>query len=88
MALSAKPSICPILNRRNIHEEVYDQLGVSRTPEGSVCGWIANSENGDGYVDFGNPESCAWRYYDGVRKHDVTECVLDFNIDGVIWDQI
>lgn len=68
--------------------EVYDQLGVSRTPEGSVCGWIANSENGDNYVDFGNPESCAWRYYDSVRKHNVTECVLDFNIDGVIWDQI
>ena len=68
--------------------EVYDQLGVSRTPEGSVCGWIANSEDGDGYVDFGNPESCAWRYYDGVRKHNVTECVLDFNIDGVIWDRI
>ena len=37
--------------------EVHDQLGLSRTKEGALVGWIKNSENGDGYVSFGDFES-------------------------------
>lgn len=67
--------------------EVYDMLDIPRSKAGAVVGWIYNSENGDNYVDFGLTD---------VRRKGVREFVngyerailLDFNVDGVIWDLI
>lgn len=68
--------------------EVYDQLGLSRTREGSVVGWLKNSENGDGYVSFGDYDANVYR----VPSDDCTRVdsnfILDFNVDGMIWDKI
>lgn len=63
--------------------EVYDMLGYPRTPEGAVAGWLAK----DGKVDFGlynyrNPET---RRFINGRENVV---LLDFNVQGIIWDKI
>jgi uncharacterized protein DUF6353 len=65
--------------------EVYDMLGLPHTTAGSVVGWIVSHE-GDNYIDFG--------IFDD--RHDIRDFVngregsilLDFNVDGVIYDKI
>ena len=66
--------------------EVYDMLGLPRSKAGQVVGWVYNEKNpvGDNYVDFGifsDPDS----YSDFVYGNDPA-ILLDFNVDGVIWD--
>jgi hypothetical protein len=65
--------------------EVYDSLGMKRSREGSVVGWVKG--NGDGFVDFGifNPDSHTNRDYVNGWQDRV---LLDFNVDGVIYDKI
>jgi hypothetical protein len=65
--------------------EVYDMLGLSRSQGGVLTGWVMGV--GDDYVDFNLPDvnSKGGRdfvngYYDGI--------LLDFNVDGVIYDLI
>jgi len=73
--------------------EVYDALGIERTPEGQCVGWLKNGL-GDGYIDFRIWGVCAdvadrGDYYvvrklpsgENVRGADV---FLDFNVDGPI----
>lgn len=70
--------------------EVYDAIGMShlRTPETIVSGWLFKDRgDGDGYIDFGfmtdnSPQAVAFR--NGVER----SVRLNFNVDGVIWDQI
>lgn len=63
--------------------EVYDRLGLERTTAGAVVGWVLNGD-GDNYIDFGlNEERCA-AFIDGYEKN----VILDFNVDGVIYDLI
>lgn len=64
--------------------EVYDMLGIPRTQEGSVVGWIKKD---DSYVDFNvfnakNPGSVD--FVNGYERN----CLLDFNVDGLIWNLI
>lgn len=59
--------------------EVYDALGFDRTKEGSVVGWLRDANTGDGYIDFNTVH-----YVD--RGKNVA--LLDFNVDGTIWDRI
>lgn len=66
--------------------EVYDSLGIDRTPAGSVVGWVV-SKKGDNFVDFNifDAGSNAKRaFVNGWEK----SIFLDFNVDGVIYDQI
>jgi hypothetical protein len=67
--------------------EVYSELCLSHTPAGSQVGWRFNKGSGDDRVDFG--------IWDGAR--DVQKeffngregaILLDFNVDGVMWDKI
>lgn len=67
--------------------EVFDQLGLSRTKEGALVGWLAKGD-GDGYVSFGDFESMVYRVPDAERKAIHSNVVLDFNIDGMVWDKI
>lgn len=68
--------------------EVYDQLGLSRTREGAVVGWIKNSENGDNYVSLGDYEANTYRVPSDDYSRVDTNFIVDFNVDGMIWDKI
>lgn len=65
--------------------EVYDVLGIPRTKEGQVVGWIYNEENpiGDNFVSFGLDNIGNEIVRDFVNGYDNT-FLLDFNVDGNI----
>lgn len=62
--------------------EVLDTLGIQRTPASAVTGWIFDTENpdheGDNYIEF------------NIRDYqsEYGYIMLDFNIDGTIFDKI
>jgi len=65
--------------------EVYDMLGLPRTKAGSVVGWLKN--HGDNFIDFDvyNAHSTPGRdFVNGYNR----SILLDFNVDGVIYDLI
>lgn len=67
--------------------EVYDMLGFERTRAGAVVGWITGVDGGDNFVDFGVFESAdpqARAFVEG-RENSV---LIDFNVDGTVWDKI
>lgn len=64
--------------------EVYDDLGLPHTKKGAVVGWVFNSERGDNYVDFG----IVSHYNDRFARGWEAVAILDFNVDGVIYDLI
>lgn len=66
--------------------EVYDMLGIPRTKAGAVVGWVIGHE-GDNYIDFGlfDGENSAARDFVNGRERSI---LLDFNVDGVIYDKI
>ncbi len=66
--------------------EVYDALDIPRSKEGAVVGWVI-SDDGDNFVDFGlyNVENPKTR--DFVNGYEGA-ILLDFNVDGVIYDLI
>lgn len=69
--------------------EVYDMLGITRTAAGMVVGWIYDEKHpvGDNFVDFGiydiNNEANR-RFVNGLER----TILLDFNVDGNIYDKI
>lgn len=69
--------------------EVYDMLDIQRTKAGQVVGWIYDEKNpnGDNCVDFGiyNTNSEAARRFVNGLEYNI---LLDFNVDGVIYDLI
>lgn len=69
--------------------DVYDALGIPKTKAGQIVGWIYDPENGDGdnYVDFGIYVITDERKRDFVNGYE-NVILLDFNVDGVIWDKI
>lgn len=66
--------------------EVYDALGFERTKQGAVVGWVMNGD-GDNFIDFGifDPKRQAAREFINGNEYSV---LLDFNVDGVIYDKI
>lgn len=74
--------------------EVYDMLGIARTRAGQVVGWIYDEKNpnGDNYVDFGIYEMSGNEKYDERKRAFVNglerNILLDFNVDGPIYDLI
>lgn len=74
--------------KRVFLNEVYEMLGLPRTKAGQVVGWVYNEENpsGDNYIDFG-------LYADNLTYSDFVNgfepaILLDFNVDGNIWDKM
>lgn len=63
-------------------QEVYDMLGFPRTPEAQVVGWVRG--HGDNYIDFGIYEERNINFINGHER----SILLDFNVDGAIWDLI
>lgn len=74
------------LNKVLFLNEVYDMLGLPRSQAGQVVGW-AISEHGDNYVDFGifdGRTEGARMFVNGEERN----FLLDFNVDGVVYDLI
>lgn len=68
--------------------DVLQELGISRTKASMQVGWVKDSENGDGFIDFGCFErKDAPRVYDFATGNS-DGIWLDFNVDGVILDLI
>ena len=69
--------------------EVYDLLGIPRTKAGQIVGWIYDEKhpNGDNFVDFGIYDINKTANRDFVNGYERT-ILLDFNVDGNIWDQM
>jgi len=66
--------------------EVYDMIGVPRTQAGQVVGWVISKE-GDNFVDFGiyNFDSQGSHMFVNGLESSI---LLDFNVDGIIYDKI
>jgi hypothetical protein len=74
--------------------EVYEMLGLPRTQAGQVVGWLYDEKNpnGDNYVDFGiydlnGSEQNNERKMAFVNGYEYN-ILLDFNVDGVIYDKM
>lgn len=64
--------------------EVYDALGFERTSEGALLGWTYGQPGNQGYIEFGiYNTSNADFVINGDRS-----VLLDFNVDGYIYDLI
>lgn len=63
--------------------EVYDSLGIERSKAGAIVGWVISKE-GDNFVDFGIYELGNRNFVNGTER----SILLDFNVDGVIYDKI
>jgi hypothetical protein len=68
--------------------EVYDMIGVPRSKAGAVVGWIL-SKNGetDNFINFGVFNGDSEKARDFVNGYEGS-ILLDFNVDGVIYDRI
>lgn len=66
--------------------EVYDALGMERSPAGSQVGWVLN-KGGDNYISFGLDEGNREMVRAFVNG-DEASVLLDFNVDGVMWNLI
>lgn len=68
--------------------DVYDALGIPRTPASQVVGWLWKKGNGDHYVSFGDIEGHRIKFWDDSRRREVANYLLDFNVDGEIVNEI
>ena len=69
----------PGLAKHLILNDVLDRLGFPKTKVGYIVGWIYDEKNpiGDNYIDFDiNP------------RGSNPNVVLDFNVDGIIFDRL
>lgn len=68
--------------------EIYDMLGIPRSKAGQIVGWIYDEKNnnhdGDNFVDFGIYTQANKNFLDGYEK----VVLLDFNVDGPIYNKI
>lgn len=66
--------------------EVYDSLGIPRSQAGQVVGWVIGPE-GDNFVDFGiyDVENEKAREFVNGQERSI---LLDFNVNGVVYDKI
>lgn len=64
--------------------EVYDLLGLDRSPEGQIVGWYIDESNSHEDITFGIHNLENLSFVNGDSKF----CILDFNVDGVIYDRI
>lgn len=65
--------------------EVYDMVGIPRSQAGSIVGWVKGE--GDSFIDFGMYNGENMQIRDFVNGYERT-ILLDFNVDGVIYDMI
>jgi hypothetical protein len=61
---------------------------MERSTAGAVVGWVKNSKIGDGYIDFGLGDSSDPVIRDFMFNNDNTGILLDFNVDGPVFELI
>jgi hypothetical protein len=80
--------------------DVYNMLGMEPSKAGQVVGWVYDPKNpnGDNYIDFGIYDVMINGYRDDYTNDTISEerrdfvngyrssILLDFNVDGNIWD--
>lgn len=64
--------------------EIYDALGLERSQAGAVVGWVLNGETSDNHIDFGLFDAYSAPFVNNMER----SIILDFNVDGVIYDKI
>lgn len=66
--------------------EIYDLLGIPRTSEGALVGWVKDGDK-DNFIDFNiySKDSNESRDFVNGRNGAI---LLDFNVDGIIYDLI
>lgn len=69
--------------------DVYEMLGIDKTKDGHVVGWIYDELHpvGDNYVDFGIYDMYNEKARDFVNGRERV-ILLDFNVDGNIWEMM
>lgn len=74
--------------RRLFLNEVYEMLGLPKTKAGQIVGWVYDEEcpTGDNYVDFGMYVSN--QNYSDFVYDDNEAILLDFNVDGNVWEDM
>ncbi|QFG09346.1 hypothetical protein SEA_SLOOPYJOE_52 [Arthrobacter phage Sloopyjoe] len=67
--------------------DVLDSLGLPRTHEGAVVGWVLTQE-GPNFIDFGirDLQGTHSRVL-GLHDEEAPSIMLDFNVQGIIWDK-
>lgn len=67
--------------------EVYEMLGIEKSKAGQIVGWVYDPKNpiGDNFVDFGiyNMQDERVRAFVNGNERNI---LLDFNVDGNVWD--
>lgn len=66
--------------------EIYDALSLPRSRAGAIVGWVKN--RGDNYIDFNMYSSSNQDNRDYMNGYQTKRVLLDFNVDGVIYDMI
>ncbi len=88
MFLKAQQQIANDMLHSNGHlflNEVYDMLDLPRTSEGAIVGWVIGQ--GDDFVDFGFMNADNPNARDFINGYNPV-VLLDFNVDGIIYDLI
>lgn len=69
--------------------EVYDMLDIPRSKAGQVVGWIYDPDlvTVDSYIDFGIHDSWRENARDFINEYS-EYILLDFNVDGNVWDDM
>lgn len=76
-------------NGRLFLNDVYSMLGFPKTKAGQVVGWVYDPKHpvGDNYVDFGIQDIYRSNVRDFINGYERV-ILLDFNVDGNIWDMM
>lgn len=88
MFLKAQQNYANDLLRSRGHvflNEVYDLLGLPRSTDGAIVGWVLGE--GDDFIDFGVYNVDDEKVRDFVNGYE-QKIMLDFNVDGIIYDLI
>lgn len=64
--------------------DAYDTLGMERSKAGAVVGWVKS--NRDNFIDFGLFYSTDPVMRDFMMLEDTGGIVIDFNVDGTVYD--
>lgn len=78
-----------LLNTRGhvLLNDVFDSLGMPRTHEGAVVGWVLE-EDGPNFIDFGIQDLQSKHAHVFGSDEELGDCILlDFNVQGIIWDK-
>jgi hypothetical protein len=68
--------------------EVYDMCGIERSKAGAVVGWLLTDDDStDNFVNFGIFDDKTDKIRDFVNGREGA-ILLDFNVDGVIYDKL